>query len=96
MASVISSPTSVIVVQPPTMDGLIERLGRIPLSRVLSHPAPDHATEADLIEAQRKYDRLYELVDGVLVEKGIGFAESFRLPAAERKRRPPWFHSRSG
>jgi len=61
---------------PPTMDGLIERLGRIPLSRVLSHPAPGQATEADLIEAQRKYDRLYELVDGVLVEKGMGFAES--------------------
>ncbi len=76
MASTIASATSVIVAEPPTMDGLIERLGRIPLNRVLSHPAPGLATEADLIEANRKYDRLYELVDGILVEKGMGFAES--------------------
>jgi Uma2 family endonuclease len=69
----LSLPTHI---NPPTMDGLIGRLGRIPLSRVLSQPAPGQATEADLIEAQRKYDRLYELVDGVLVEKGMGFAES--------------------
>jgi len=76
MASLTESATSEIIAEPPTIDGLIERLGRIPLNRVLCHPAPGLATEADLIEAQRKYDRLYELVDGVLVEKGMGFAES--------------------
>ncbi|MGO9467798.1 MAG: Uma2 family endonuclease [Isosphaeraceae bacterium] len=76
MASAIASAAPGIIAEPPTMDAIIERLGRIPLSRVLSHPAPGLATEADLIEAQRKYDRLYELIDGILVEKGMGFAES--------------------
>lgn len=76
MASAIVSPNPEITAQPPTIDGLIERLGGIPLNRVLSEPAPGLATEADLIEAQRKYDRLYELVDGILVEKGMGFTES--------------------
>src|SRR5262249_38189759 len=42
----------------------------------LVQPAPGLATEADLLEAQRLYDSLYELVDGVLVEKGMGYRES--------------------
>jgi Uma2 family endonuclease len=54
----------------------VDRLGSIPLSRILVQPAPGLATEADLIEAQRQYDSLYELVDGVLVEKGMGYLES--------------------
>ncbi|MGP0067757.1 MAG: Uma2 family endonuclease [Isosphaeraceae bacterium] len=61
---------------PSTLQDLIDRLGKIPLSRVLMDPSPGHATEADLIEAERRYDRLYELVDGTLVEKGMGFQES--------------------
>ncbi len=76
MSSAIANPNAKTIARPPTIDGLIERLGGIPLNRVLSQPAPGLATEPDLIEAQRKYDRLYELVDGNLVEKGIGFAES--------------------
>jgi Uma2 family endonuclease len=76
MSRAIATSDPIFVAQPPTVDGLIERLGRIPLSRVLSEPAPGLATEADLIDAQRKYNRLYELVDGVLVEKGMGFTES--------------------
>jgi Uma2 family endonuclease len=76
MSHAIATSDPVLIAQPPTVDGLIERLGRIPLSRVLSEPAPGLATEADLINAQRKYNRLYELVDGVLVEKGMGFTES--------------------
>jgi Uma2 family endonuclease len=61
---------------PPKLDALIARLGNIPLSRVLTQPAPGSATEADLIEVRRRYDSLYELVDGVLVEKGMGYRES--------------------
>ncbi len=45
-------------------------------SRVLANPAPGIATEADLIEATRRYGRLYELVDGVLVEKVMAYRES--------------------
>jgi Uma2 family endonuclease len=40
------------------------------------NPLPGLATEADVLEAERKYNRLCELVDGVLVEKAMGFTES--------------------
>src|SRR2546423_12670432 len=62
--------------RPDTLQDFVERLGNIPLSRVLMDPLPGQATEADLLEAQRRYHRLYELVDGTLVEKGIGYHES--------------------
>ncbi len=39
-------------------------------------PPPGRATEADVIEAERRENRLFELVDGVLVEKAMGFRES--------------------
>src|SRR6516165_5547851 len=61
---------------PSTLQDLVERLGNIPLSRVLMDPLPGQATEADLLEAERRYNRLYELVDGTLVEKGMGYHES--------------------
>ena len=63
------------ITEPPMLDELIERLG-VPLSRILAQPAPGTATEADLLEAERRYGRLYELVDGVLVEKAMGYRES--------------------
>ena len=60
-----------------TLAELVERLGDIPLDRIRFHPAPGTATEDDVItalEAPRK--RICELIDGVLVEKAIGFGES--------------------
>ena len=62
--------------QPRTLEDLVDALGNIALGRILIEPAPGTATEADLLVAEQRYDRLYELVDGVLVEKGIGFTES--------------------
>jgi Uma2 family endonuclease len=56
---------------------LVERLGGIPLERIRLHPPPGTATEADILaaeEAPRK--RLCELIDGVLVEKAMGYRES--------------------
>jgi Uma2 family endonuclease len=73
-AAAFKAPTA--ITEPPKLDALIARLGDIPLSRILAQPAPGSATEADLIEAQKRFDRLYELVDGVLVEKGMGYSES--------------------
>jgi Uma2 family endonuclease len=61
---------------PRTLQDFIADLGNIPLSRVLVQPPLGLATEEDLLEAERRYNRLYELVDGVLVEKGMGFPES--------------------
>jgi len=62
--------------KPATLDEFVERLGGIPLSRILVNPPLTTATEADLLEASRKYDKLFELVDGVLVEKAMAYRES--------------------
>jgi Uma2 family endonuclease len=65
---------------PPVLDNLAElhdRLGNVPLERIRLQPPPGTATEADVLaalEAPRK--RICELVDGVLVEKTMGFTES--------------------
>jgi Uma2 family endonuclease len=56
---------------------LVERLGGIPLERIRFRPPPGTATEDDVLaalEAPRK--RLCELIDGVLVEKPMGYSES--------------------
>jgi Uma2 family endonuclease len=60
----------------PTVADLLERLGNVPPERVLLRPSPGLATEADLIAANADKSRLCELVDGVLVEKAMGYLES--------------------
>lgn len=55
---------------------LVKRLGNIPLERIRFTPPPGTATERDLRAALRRSDRLYELVDGTLVEKPMGLSES--------------------
>ncbi len=59
-----------------TLDQLVERLGSIPLERIRLRPAPGTATEADLLAEDAAGRRLCELVEGVLVEKAVGFLES--------------------
>lgn len=71
MASLIDSPQTI-----ETLADLLERLGGIPLHRIRFHPYPGTATEADILEAERQTGSLFELVDGVLVEKAVGFRES--------------------
>ena len=63
-----------------TLADLMGGLGRIPLERVRMQPAPGTATEADVLARPDGFKRLLELVDGVLVEKPMGFYES-RLAA---------------
>jgi Uma2 family endonuclease len=60
----------------PTLADLLARLGGIPANRVLLRPHPGTATEQDVIDIDTCEDRLCELVDGVLVEKTTGYAES--------------------
>src|SRR5438105_2272640 len=56
---------------------LVARLGNVPLHRILQLPPPGTATEADVLKAAAKpRKRLCELIDGVLVEKAMGFPES--------------------
>ena len=59
-----------------TLADLLEQLGQIPLARVQMQPAPGTATEQDLLAPIPGRDRLCELVDGVLVEKAMGYYES--------------------
>jgi Uma2 family endonuclease len=59
-----------------TAEDLLDALGGISPSRVRLRPLPGTATEVDLIEANDRKLTIYELVDGVLVEKGMGFTES--------------------
>jgi Uma2 family endonuclease len=60
----------------PTLDELWERLGRIPLSRILLSPPPGQATEEDLLDLLESKRSICELVDGTLVEKPMGTYES--------------------
>jgi hypothetical protein len=59
-----------------TLAELLEQLGDIPAERVRSRPYPGTATERDVIELHDRENRLFELVDGTLVEKVMGFEES--------------------
>jgi Uma2 family endonuclease len=64
---------------------LVQRLGNIPLARICFTPPPGTATERDLLAALRRSDRLYELVDGTLVEKTMGLSESMIAGVVLRK-----------
>src|SRR6266545_6194422 len=60
-----------------TVADLLEQLGGIDPRRVRLNPPPGKATEDDVIRIHDRTNRLYELVDGVLVEKAMGIAESY-------------------
>ena len=55
---------------------LNERFGPILYRRICHDPLPGTATEEDVVRLMEKEGRLYELVDGVLVEKVMGSPES--------------------
>lgn len=59
-----------------TAADLVERFGPILLSRVVSNPKPGTATVEDVVRLDAHEDRLCELIDGVLLEKTMGFIES--------------------
>jgi Uma2 family endonuclease len=68
------------VIRPPskvrTIADLLKRLGNVPPERVWVRPLPGTATEQDVIAIEAHENRLCELVDGVLVEKTVGYFES--------------------
>jgi Uma2 family endonuclease len=71
------SSTLTALEEPETVADLIERLGGIPPERIRLHPPPGTATEADVLAAmEAPCKRLCELIDGVLVEKPLGYTES--------------------
>ncbi|MCY2967685.1 MAG: Uma2 family endonuclease [Planctomycetota bacterium] len=64
-----------------TLADLVDRLGDVPLDRLILSPAPGVAVEADMIDVRERDNRLCELVDGVLVQKPMGFRESILAAA---------------
>ena len=70
---------SVSTLAPPALEtvaDLLESLGDIPPERVRMRPYPGTATEDDVLAILAREKRLCELVDGVLVEKAMGYEES--------------------
>jgi Uma2 family endonuclease len=60
-----------------TLGELYRRFGAIPFDRIRwSDPAPGTATEEDVVRLYEREKGLYELVDGVLLRKTMGYRES--------------------
>ena len=59
-----------------TLADFLTHLGGIPPERIRMFPLPGTATEKDVTDADDHGDRLCELIDGVLVEKTLGYVES--------------------
>ena len=59
-----------------TWQDRLHDLGNISPARVRIDPAPGSATVEDVVRLRNVERRLYELVDGTLVEKAIGWQES--------------------
>jgi hypothetical protein len=55
-----------------TVADLYRRFGPIPFERIRHDPPPGCGTVNDVVRLNDHEDRLYELVDGILVEKTVG------------------------
>jgi Uma2 family endonuclease len=59
-----------------TVADLYRRFGPIAFDRIRHNPPPGSGTVDDVVRLNDHEDRLYELVDGILVEKTVGLVES--------------------
>ena len=65
------------IAEPDTLADVVQILGDIPIHRILWNPRPGTATEADQLRyVESVPKRLVELIDGILVEKAMGYRES--------------------
>lgn len=62
--------------KPETLAQLLRSLGNVRPSRIRMNPPPGRATEKDVIRIESEENRLFELVDGVLVEKAMRAKQS--------------------
>ena len=69
--SIDTLPNSDVTSREESLADLVGWLGDIPLERIRLHPAPGTATEEDAV-----HTKCCELLDGVLVEKAMGWEES--------------------
>ena len=61
----------------PTLNDLLVRFADYPPERIRMTPAPGTATKQDVLDIDRAEGKLCELIDGVLVEKAVGFKEAY-------------------
>jgi Uma2 family endonuclease len=59
-----------------TIADLTEMFGPMPDRRIVREPPPGTASERDVLAIHTRENRLCELVDGILVEKAMGYEES--------------------
>jgi len=72
--------TARAIAKPPktwTVADLYRRFGPIPFERIRHDPPPGYGTVDDVVRLKDHEDRLYELVDGILVEKTVGYEDSY-------------------
>lgn len=69
-----SAPNPVLAIE--TVADLLQRLVNVSPERIRFRPLPGAATEKDVLSPPEGSKRLYELVDGLLVEKAVGYYES--------------------
>jgi Uma2 family endonuclease len=70
MTTLLENPTEL------TLADLAERFGPMPVWRIRMTPPPGTATAKDVLRIHAREKRLCELIDGVLVEKAMGYEES--------------------
>jgi Uma2 family endonuclease len=85
MATITATITASRVSYTKTVADLLEQMGDVPANRVLIVPAPGTATEEDLLNLLDRKERICELIDGVLVEKTMGYIESILAIYIARK-----------
>ena len=71
-----AGPSTIATDPPTTIAELLHRLGDLPPERVRFQPVPGTATEEDLLHVLDHEHITCELVEGVLVEKAMGFEAS--------------------
>ena len=59
-----------------TLADLLDRLGSVSLDRIRFRPKLGTATVQDVIDVRRDEGKLCELIEGVLLEKPVGYRES--------------------
>lgn len=75
MATIVS-PSISLARREWTLADLVQHLGEVPLERIRAFPPPGTATEEDVLQSKSRYNRICELIEGVLVEKTVGYLES--------------------
>ncbi len=60
-----------------TVADVLNEFGPIPISRIRTQPPPGDATEQHVVDIETHENRLFELYDGILIEKTMGHYESY-------------------